>query len=338
MIILYGAGINAHRILNSIMCNFVSFLVDRDPLKSGRYVYGKPIVDYDTFREKRGAIPVVITVNDVSQQLKDEIAGNVLTLEEFRKEFCVREEIVRAIDEQILIRRKYCNEMGICFVSKIDNWYREQYYSKINKKLVQLMKAGNREAVDNILNNIYRDEKVYDDEYYVNRPGMRLSLNVIKNENDRFEGNIIDIACGHGDFLKKIQDNFKCRMVGLDGNDKRVEYLNNYGIEAVLGSAESIPFDSNIFDYATCFECLEHLSDVVVAVKEIYRILKKGGKVFCTVPMGTNCDCDGHVRQFEESTLFSLFTISGFKVETVMRIPYLNYSIDDNIFIEAIKE
>ena len=47
---------------------------------------------------------------------------------------------------------------------------------------------------------------------------------------------------------------------------------------------EQIPFEDGSLDAILCIEVLEHVSNPFNAIKEIYRTLKPGGKVFFTTP------------------------------------------------------
>ena len=46
----------------------------------------------------------------------------------------------------------------------------------------------------------------------------------------------------------------------------------------------SLTFPDERFDYLLSFECLEHIPDYKSALRECARVLKSGGKFFCTVP------------------------------------------------------
>ena len=49
-----------------------------------------------------------------------------------------------------------------------------------------------------------------------------------------------------------------------------------------------MPFKDNFFDVVVCAWVLEHLSDPNKAFKEIYRVLKPGGKVIFITPNALN--------------------------------------------------
>jgi len=52
----------------------------------------------------------------------------------------------------------------------------------------------------------------------------------------------------------------------------------------VLAPLEKMPFASDTFDFILCTEVLEHVSEPVPCVEEMFRVLKKGGTLFLTVP------------------------------------------------------
>ena len=133
---------------------------------------------------------------------------------------------------------------------------------------------------------VYRDGVVYEDEYFENRPSMRLIYNIItKNYTD--ERSLCDLGCGHGEFIRKLKSNhLNYNISALESSSNRVQYLSKHGIDVVQGNIMHTNFRPNSFDLITCMEVLEHVADIDKAIKEIYRLLKKGGQAWITVPDG----------------------------------------------------
>lgn len=52
----------------------------------------------------------------------------------------------------------------------------------------------------------------------------------------------------------------------------------------VLGVAEVMPFRDGVFDAVICLNVLEHVKDPFRAAREIARVLRPGGKLYCVVP------------------------------------------------------
>lgn len=50
----------------------------------------------------------------------------------------------------------------------------------------------------------------------------------------------------------------------------------------------SIPFEDNYFEIILCNHVLEHVPNDIKAMKELYRVLKKGGKAILQVPISKN--------------------------------------------------
>lgn len=93
---------------------------------------------------------------------------------------------------------------------------------------------------------------------------------------------VCDIGCGSNPyFLKKISSFIKYG-IGLDKNikeykDSKIELKN-------LEVFKNIPLDGGKFDVVTMMAVLEHLDHPEEALKESFRILKKGGKLILTTP------------------------------------------------------
>jgi len=59
------------------------------------------------------------------------------------------------------------------------------------------------------------------------------------------------------------------------------EYVQNMNVM-------DIPFEDHHFDYAICNHVLEHIPEDTKAMKELYRVLKPGGKAVLQVPISKN--------------------------------------------------
>ncbi len=56
--------------------------------------------------------------------------------------------------------------------------------------------------------------------------------------------------------------------------------------EKRLADATNLPYDEGFFDIVVSFDVFEHIEDDTKAVKEVYRVLKKGGSLVYSVPAG----------------------------------------------------
>lgn len=130
-----------------------------------------------------------------------------------------------------------------------------------------------------------RKQEFYRQEYRRLKPEWRDSLSIYRDVIDQATNSdtrILDVGCGHGDFLKPVYDKTPYTY-GIDP-DKEALDKNKLIKNKVVGTVEEIPFENNFFDLVVSEWVLEHLPDPVKAFHEIYRVLKPGGKVVFLTP------------------------------------------------------
>ncbi|MBU4501413.1 MAG: class I SAM-dependent methyltransferase [Nanoarchaeota archaeon] len=164
-------------------------------------------------------------------------------------------------------------------------------------------------------------------------------LKLVKNFLPR-NGNglkLLDLGCGTGlvalDLSKKGYDSY-----GLDVMDEAIKYCNLRGLKNVVkGSILKIPFKENSFDIATCIDVIyhEYVTDDVKSLKEIFRILKPGGRLVLTTcatkSLAGRHDKFVHTRQRYESRELSIkLRKAGFKIR---KLSYFNTFLFPLIYI-----
>ena len=96
---------------------------------------------------------------------------------------------------------------------------------------------------------------------------------------------ILDVGCGPGFYVAELLE-----RVGSDGHvsgidtsapmlaiaGRRVE--GNANVELADAAATSLPFDSGSFDGAISVQVLEYVDDVGLALSELHRVLRPGGR------------------------------------------------------------
>ncbi len=93
----------------------------------------------------------------------------------------------------------------------------------------------------------------------------------------------LDIGCGEGYVLIEAADR-GWEVHGLDVFDNRMQSAKRQDIKFFKGDIFNAQFPDNHFDCIYMDSVLEHLFDPVNYLKELKRILKVGGLIYCGVP------------------------------------------------------
>ncbi len=92
-------------------------------------------------------------------------------------------------------------------------------------------------------------------------------------------GSLIDIGCGERPFY----DLLKGRISNYVGVDHQ-ETPHDINCADIISSAYNIPVDNESFDTILISQVIEHLEEPNEAFNEMYRIIRKGGKVILSWP------------------------------------------------------
>jgi ubiquinone/menaquinone biosynthesis C-methylase UbiE len=97
---------------------------------------------------------------------------------------------------------------------------------------------------------------------------------------------VLDVACGTGVVARLAERRGHAgRLVGIDLNTAMlaVARAKSATVEWVEGSALNLPFDANSFDVVLCQLGLQFFPDRPLALKEMVRVLKSGGRAGLSV-------------------------------------------------------
>lgn len=96
-------------------------------------------------------------------------------------------------------------------------------------------------------------------------------------------GRVLEVAPGPGDLAIELA-RLGYQVSGLDISRSFVEMAQakarraRVSAEFLHGNASGMPFDANRFDFVICRAAFKNFSEPVEAIREIYRVLKPGGK------------------------------------------------------------
>jgi SAM-dependent methyltransferase len=138
---------------------------------------------------------------------------------------------------------------------------------------------------------------------------------------------ILDVGCGDGARI----NNYLYRRgacVGVDTDEGMLRDARRRarpGARFVRAPAERLPFPAASFDEVYCFDVLEHVRDAGRAVREIARVLRRGGRAVIGVPHPRSEGVVGsfdpeyfspkmHLRVFTRASLASLLGRNGLRV------------------------
>ena len=101
----------------------------------------------------------------------------------------------------------------------------------------------------------------------------------------------LDICCGTGDITMRLREKTGDTglTIGLDFSHGMLEAAHSRGLNQgsllVQGDATKLPFTTETFDAVTVGYGLRNLVDINAGLKEVYRLLKPGGR-FISLDMG----------------------------------------------------
>lgn len=167
------------------------------------------------------------------------------------------------------------------------------------------------------------------------------------NSNGKIEGNYLDYGCGLGHlFTHMLKSNIK--GYGLEFSKSSVDEVNKRfkdhpkfkGVREIKDFPSS--YEGDYFDVISMIETIEHLNDyyLPLTLKELYRMLKPGGKLIISTPfneiLSSNhiycpfCNSEfhrmQHMRSFNIESLTYLLEQNNFKVLYCNNVNLYTYS------------
>jgi 2-polyprenyl-3-methyl-5-hydroxy-6-metoxy-1,4-benzoquinol methylase len=143
-------------------------------------------------------------------------------------------------------------------------------------------------------------------------------------EQYRQTGKILDIGCGIGMFLVEAKKR-GWDVYGTEFTDAAIEVCRNNGINMQRGKLDPTWYPENSFDVIISLEVIEHINNPVEEVRNINKILRKGGLFYFTTPNFNALEryflkaeynviqYPEHLSYYTKRTINYLLTRNGFK-------------------------
>lgn len=145
---------------------------------------------------------------------------------------------------------------------------------------------------------------------------------------------IAEIGCGGGGMISCLGR--YGLAIGVDIYDKALELCRKRKIPRLCqADALNLPFLNNRLDIICAFDLLEHIDDDLSTLREFFRVCKKGGRLFISVPSNKLLwssfdEFDQHWRRYNRRELQSKVKEAGFTIE---KLSYTMATLFPLIFI-----
>lgn len=147
---------------------------------------------------------------------------------------------------------------------------------------------------------------------------------------------ILDIGFGEGRFMAYCG---KDNVVGVDVWPPGLKKMRASGFNVAFADAtKRLPFKDNAFDGVYCSHVIEHVIDGTTLVREVSRVLKRGGRFIIRTMDFSRSYRDfysdyTHVHPYTKTSLFKLLEDNGYAVKRVA-----NGFYHSNFFLRRIED
>lgn len=98
---------------------------------------------------------------------------------------------------------------------------------------------------------------------------------------------VLEVGCGTGEFAERVAQELGAEVVAVDISGRMVELTAARGIDARVADVQALPFADAEFDVAVANWVLYHAPDVDLAIRELARVLRPGGRLVAAT-LGVN--------------------------------------------------
>lgn len=135
----------------------------------------------------------------------------------------------------------------------------------------------------------YYPRKSFDIEHYtsyVEKKGLSAWFNGLNGSAFRWVPKsvcVLDIGCGFGESLGYHAAR-GCDVYGVEADENILRVVKRFGYNIHVGLFDDKVFGADFFDYVTMDQVVEHVTDPLLTLQGVARILKSGGAAILTTP------------------------------------------------------
>lgn len=151
---------------------------------------------------------------------------------------------------------------------------------------------------------------------------------------------ILEIGCGDGEFTKRLAK-FGNKVIAVDATPAMIKMtskkVNSKNVRFAVRDAENLRLKNNSFNIVCGVSILHHL-DYEKALREAYRVLNKGGKIFFTEPNILNphmflAHKIGYLRKKMELSPYEIAFTKWQLISTLKKAGFRNITVQNYDFL-----
>ena len=154
---------------------------------------------------------------------------------------------------------------------------------------------------------------------------IKFKIKLKRVEKFKRDGRLLDVGCAAGFFLDVAKAS-GWEVCGVELSDFASNYARKKGLNVFTGDLTDTDFPDEYFDVVTMWDVIANLTDPYSNLKDVHRILKKGGLVVISTGninsifakfQGINWEIltpTGHNYYFSPMTLSKMLNATGFKI------------------------
>jgi len=160
-------------------------------------------------------------------------------------------------------------------------------------------------------------DKSYAQKYYdfeKNHWWFRVRLKIIEDHVAKISSNkplrILNIGVASGQ--TSVAFSRFGEVISVENDSDLYKFCKERNLNVINASITRLPFSDSAFDLVCAFDVIEHVEDDKKAISEMYRVCKKNGVLFITVPAFTHLwsrhdEINHHYRRYRMTQLIRLF-------------------------------